>query len=236
LGIRKVMDEASLQDYHSKIQVPYIIQSFVDFEIELGVFYYRFPNRPSGKVSSVVQKKFLSVTGDGESTLRELIMGYPRARFRIGYLEEKFKTEIDAVLPAGKVLELEGIGNHVRGTTFLNVNYLINKELNDVFDRISLAIDGFYFGRFDLRCRSLTDLYQGKNIQIMELNGAGAEPAHIYQPGFSFWDGQRVLLSHWKVLFQISQINMANGVKPLTFRQAKAEMKKHALALKSIGV
>jgi len=75
---------------------------------------------------------------------------------------------------------LEPIGNHCRGTTFLNANDIIDEKLTKVFDSISNRIPGFYFGRYDLRCSSIEDLKKGKNVRIIELNGAGSEPDNIY--------------------------------------------------------
>lgn len=235
-GVAKINGLDDFKNYHANINVPYIIQAFIDFEIELGVFYFRYPDQKNGTVSSIVRKGFLKVKGDGFSTLRQLIDNYPRARFRMAFLEKKFASRMDEVVLKDEMIELEGIGNHSRGTTFLNADNLINPKLIEVFDKISQQIEGFYFGRFDLRCKSLEDLYKGENIRILELNGAGAEPAHIYQPGFSFWEGQRVLLYHWKVLFEISVMNMKKGIKPLTFQEAKLEFTKHKLALLAIGI
>ena len=76
---------------------------------------------------------------------------------------------------------------------------------------LSKQINGFYFGRFDLRCTSIEDLKQGKNISILELNGAGAEPAHIYDPNFSFFKAQQVIAQHYKMLYQASTINNKDG-------------------------
>ena len=53
---------------------------------------------------------------------------------------------------------------------FINSNHLITPALSASFDRISKQIDGFYFGRFDLRVKTIEDLEAG-NIQILELNG-----------------------------------------------------------------
>ena len=118
------------------------------------------------------------------------------------------------------------IGNHCLGTKFLNANHLINDQLTAVFNKISHEIDGFYFGRYDLRCPSLSDLYEGKNIKIMELNGAGAEPAHIYQPGFSILEGWQVLLYHWHILYEISILNHKKGVAYLTLNEARLILKR----------
>ena len=60
------------------------------------------------------------------------------------------------------------------------------------------TLPGMYYVRFDLRCPSLDDLAAGRNLQILEINGVGAEPAHIYQSGYPYWAAQRDLLYHWK--------------------------------------
>jgi len=81
---------------------------------------------------------------------------------------------------------------------------------------VSKKIDGFYFGRFDLRCKSIEALKQGE-MKIMELNGAGAEPAHIYHPEASLWNAYKVLFTHWKAMYEISVINHKSGTPYLSF-------------------
>ena len=71
-----------------------------------------------------------------------------RARLQIKRLEES-SIDINRVPKSNQVIQLEPIGNHVRGTTFNDGNHLITKELVELFDKISLAIKGFYYGRFD---------------------------------------------------------------------------------------
>ena len=105
------------------------------------------------------------------------------------------------------------------------MNHLINRELSETFDQISRRVDGFYFGRFDLRCASLEDLYQGR-VKILELNGCGAEPAHIYQPGFSFFEAVSVLLRHWQNIYVIAQQNKLKGHRFLSFQEARAYYRK----------
>jgi len=43
----------------------------------------------------------------------------------------------EEILPAGTVKLLEPIGNHNRGTKFLDGNHLINSELLNFFDALS---------------------------------------------------------------------------------------------------
>lgn len=176
--VEKLHDPAELLAYHAGMKAPYLIQKYVDYAVELGLFYYRFPGCATGHISSVVIKAFLTLTGDGVSTVRELIVANDRARLQYGPLQERYGSLFGRVLPAGEELPLMPIGNHSRGTKFLNGNHLINDQLVALFDRISQSLEGFYYGRYDIRCRSLAELYRGEGIKILELNGAGAEPAH----------------------------------------------------------
>jgi len=233
-GVQKINSLEALVTYHIHTEATYLLQEFVDFPVELGVFYYRYPQSSNGIVSSIVMKDFLKVYGDGISTLQQLIEAYPRARFVKEYLFRAFANELEAIPTLQEEILLESIGNHCRGTTFLNANKLINEKLEAVFDKISKQIDGFYYGRYDLRCKSIEDLYEGKNIKIVELNGCGAEPAHIYQPGFSFWEGQKILLCHHKAMFEISMQNHKNGVAFRSFIQIKGDYKQYKKAIRAI--
>lgn len=225
--VEKINDWASLSRYFSQAQGDFIIQNYVDFPLEIGVFYYRFPGEASGHVSSVVLKDFLKIRGNGHSTVLELMSRYPRARFQLPVLREKYPDLMKEIPAAGKVVELVPIGNHCKGTTFLNGNHLINEQLVAVFDEISRSVEGFYYGRFDLRCPSIEDLYAGRHIRVMELNGAGAEPGHIYQPGFSIIEAYRVIFAHWQMLYRISRQNHASGVPYMTWNAVRETMSRY---------
>jgi hypothetical protein len=220
--VEKLTSEAELTHYLLDNRQELIVQEYVDEPIELGVFYYRMPGQQTGTISSIVQKEFLSVVGDGLSSLRELIRQNDRALLQLPTLTKRYGGQLNEVLKKGVVRQLMPIGNHCRGTKFINASHLITPELMAVFDRISLPIEGFYYGRYDLRCHSVSDLYRGETIRIMELNGAGAEPAHIYQPGFSLWEGWQTLLRHWHVLYTISRENHRRGVPYMTTQQARS--------------
>lgn len=102
--------------------------------------------------------------------------------------------------------------------------------MSESFDRISKEMRQFYFGRFDLKCASLEDLSKG-NVKILEVNGCGAEPAHIYQPGFSLWEAYGVLFTHWNNLYQISFQNRQRGVPYTSFREGRNIYQKYRAAM-----
>lgn len=213
----RVDDADSLESYMVAMKMDFIVQEYLDFPLEFGVLYRQMPGDLEGHVTSVVLKEMLTVTGDGTSTLRQLIFSFDRARLQWRRLKKKYATHLQTVLEKGKRMELESIGNHRLGTKFVDAGYLINDELSRSFTHISSCIEGFYFGRYDLRCATTEDLFTG-NVKIMELNGCGTEPGHIYHPGTSIWKAMRTLLAHWNSIFLISAENHRRGVAYISFR------------------
>jgi hypothetical protein len=202
-----------------------IMQEYIDLPMEVGVFYYRLPNEDKGTVSSIVLKGLLSVTGDDTLSIRQLMMKSERAKLQINRLTEAGNIDLSYIPRKNEKILLEPIGNHNRGTTFLDGNYLINQKLIDFMDSLSHHIEGFYYGRYDLRCQDDEALYKG-DVKVMELNGSVSEPAHIYSPGFSLLEGYRVLYHHWRILYKISRMNHKNGVPYMSFRTGLAALRK----------
>jgi hypothetical protein len=229
--VKRIYSEFEIAEYIQTAPYNFIIQELVSMPIELGVFYARHPNNEKGRVVSVVMKEMLSVTGDGKSTLEELILKKDRAVLQWEKLKVKFGKALSQIIEPGKEIELVSIGNHALGTKFLNGNHLINDALNTTFDNISRRIEGFYFGRFDLRCSTIEDLYAGK-IKILELNGCGAEPAHIYDPNFKLADAMWVLVKHWKTIFEIARQNKKKGVDYIRLKEARVFYRKFKKAIR----
>jgi hypothetical protein len=223
--VERIADESQIDNYLAKIKVDFLIQDLVDLPAEFGVFYRRFPDQDKGEVVSIVMKEMLSVVGDGSSTLQQLIVEKKRAKLQWHSLKHRYHAQLNDIIPEGRKIELVSIGNHARGTKFMNGNHLINGQLSETFDHISKQIEGFYYGRFDLRCSSEADLYTG-NVQILELNGCGAEQAHIYEPGFSLWEAMRINISQWSNIYRIASINKSRGHRIPTMKEALAYYKK----------
>lgn len=223
--VELINNEGELALYLTDNDDTLIMQEYIDLPMEVGVFYYRLPNEDKGTVSSVVLKGLLKVEGDGKLSIQQLMMKNERAKLQINRLTEVGNIDLDYIPRKNEEILLEPIGNHNRGTTFLDGNYLINQQLIDVIDNISHNIEGFYYGRYDLRCKDEEALYNG-DIKIMELNGSVSEPAHIYSPGFSLLEGYRILYSHWRVLYKISRMNHKNGEPYMSFRTGLGALRK----------
>lgn len=208
--------EEDFKQFINKVNCSFILQEYCDYPIELGVLYHRFPNGES-HITSVVKKTFLHVTGNGKSTLEELAKEEIRAYNKLDALAKKFSAKWHQAIPAGEIIVLEEIGNHCRGTTFIDACELISPELTAVFDEIAKNIPDFYYGRFDLKVKSIEDLLQGKNIKIFELNGVNSEAAHIYDPKHNIFYAYKKISKELRTVFEISCELKALGVeKPNT--------------------
>lgn len=225
-GVCKVDNIQELQNYLEYNQTEdLIIQEFIDYPLEFGVFYYKFPDENTANVFSVTGKSFLSVCGDGKNTIDTLLQEQTHARFQMRRLREEMPEKLKIILASGEIQIIEHIGNHCRGTTFVNCNHLINKELINVFNEISKPLQGIYYGRFDLKVNSLEDLYAGENIKIMELNGVNSEPTHIYEPNYGLFRAYQDVVFCWKTISKISLQNQKKGV-PLASSKAFLKMLK----------
>jgi hypothetical protein len=216
LLFRKLDDEKALEAYHKKIPMEYIVQDLVDYPLEVSVFYYRYPDQKKGVITGFIQKDLMDVTGDGNSSLWQLINEHPKAKHRLEEMRIKHAENLETVVPQGERYILTYAANLNRGAKFTNLKHLIDEDLLNVFDALSHPTH-FYYGRYDIKCQSIEDLKKGKNFSILEFNGSGAEPNHVYNAGYSLFQANREFVSHWKVLYEISRYNHKNGVPYWSF-------------------
>jgi len=205
--MRKLDNEAQLEYYHRHVTVDYVIQDMIQLPMEFSVFHIRYPGQEKGFVTGFIAKDYMSVTGDGRSTLLQLIQHHPKAKFRGEEMLMRHGDQFNRVLAEGEKYLLSIAGNHNRGANFINLHHEIDDRLSAVFDKISLDAEHFYFGRYDLKCSSIEDLKQGKNIIVLEYNGVGAEPNHIYDCGMTYFEALREIARHWKHMYKIGRIN-----------------------------
>ena len=165
----------------------------------------------------------MTFTGDGKSTLRELIEQNLRAFYRKDYLFQRFKNELNLVLQKDEKLLVEPIGNHSRGTTFLDGSSLKTSKLEKTIDQIAKKIDGFYYGRIDLKAKSLED-FQNGNFVILEINGANSEATHIYDPSYNLLKAYKEVLKHLNYQYKIAIQNNKNGIKWTDWRLLAKEI------------
>ncbi len=225
-AVKKLLTTDELYEYALQSKVDFLVQEFVPYENEVGIFYYRYPDQPKGHISGIVEKEFVTITGDGVSSMETLIQQEKRYILQLRTLRKTYGDQLKHVLKKGETFLLVPYGNHVRGAKFIDVSYLIDEELTDTIDHICRQVNGFYFGRLDIRYQSWEELKQGKNFSIVELNGAGSEPTHMYDPRHSIFFAWKEIIRHWNILARISRINHRLLKKPYMNISAGLEMLK----------
>ena len=215
LMVRKIWNESQHKDYHDIIPVKYMVQDFISFPMEVCIFYYRFPFEKKGKISGFISKKLPVLTGDGVSTIKELLRKYHELNQQlIDVKKELYHSE--KILEKGEELNLSVIGNRAHGSTFSDLSSYIDDRLLEVFDAISHTAN-FYYGRYDIICQSVEDLKSGKNFSILEFNGAGAIPNHVFAGNYTLSQAYKEIIRHWKILYKISRYNYKMGLHYWSF-------------------
>jgi hypothetical protein len=215
-GVRIVRSNEELVSAVAGIRGDAIVQEFVDGP-EYGVFWARPPDEPRGRIFSVTEKVLPELTGDGQTRLEDLILRAPRASL---IAETYFAENADRLgrVPAnGERVRLVEIGTHCRGAVFLDGARLVTPELEEAFDRIGRACEGFHFGRFDVRAPSEAAFRAGR-FRILELNGMTSEATHVYDPRNTLFSAWGALFRQWELAFRIAAANRARGARPASLR------------------
>lgn len=224
VGIEKIDDLDELEEYIAGYSntSQMILQEFSPYVGEAGIFYVRQPGAAHGKITSLTLKFFPSVVGDGKTTLHNLIMADPRAGLLWKAYFPRFKDRLEEVPALGVEIPLVFTGNHRRGAIFCDGAPHVTTAMTNKIEEMSKEIDGFWFGRFDVRYRDLDALKRGEDFTIIELNGAGAEAIHIYDANMTLFGAYRALFKQYLTAFQIGDAIRKRGRKPApAWRMAK---------------
>lgn len=214
-----------------------LIQQFVEGS-EYGIFYVREPGQSEGRILSINSKSMLTLTGDGKSTLEDLILADDRAVRLAEVHFEYHALRLYDIPDEGEAVHLVEVGAHARGSVFHDARKLATEALRQRLDAIASAMPGFHFGRFDIRVPSEEDLRLGRNLRILELNGLTAEVAHIYDPKSGVIDAWRDVMQQWRIAFRIAAANQRNGAEKSSWGEvlaawggARREYRQRELAL-----
>ena len=221
-GVRPLYTEEQLKRYLGLFPEEETIcfQKLVPYPHEAGLLYHRLPTEERGRITSITLKEFPTVTGDGQKTLRELINADSRAKLLREVFFARHAKMLDRVLDAGEDFQLVFVGNHCQGCVFKDGIHILTPAMANRIDEFARALPEFYFGRFDIRFQDLDAFQRGEDFQIVEINGAGAEATHIWDPDGTLSHAYSTLFQQFSVLFKIGDMNRKDGhipIPPLQF-------------------
>lgn len=214
-GVMVIRNEAQLRQYLQAHHEPLILQDYVA-GVEFGILYCRLPDGPA-RIESLTAKTFPSLAGDGVHTRAQLILLDDRAVCLTDHYISVQAELADQIPKLHEPFRLVELGSHSRGSIFLDAHHLITPELTAAVDRVAQQHPGFHLGRFDVRAASLEGLRRGQ-FKVLELNGVGGEPTHIYDPAVDLWSAYRALFRHWRSAYQIGAWYRAQGHRPMPLR------------------
>lgn len=215
-GVYKINDAAAWTAlWQQSAPGAYLVQNFVPAPYEFGVFVIR---DVAGRlrIQSLTWKLPLGVVGDGHSSLEQLLAVHPRAQ-RFKQFWPRFSANERKAVPAvGTFIPLHFSGNHSRGATFLNASHFIDADMEAAFNALLAPLAGFHYGRLDVMVAEVADLRHPDRIQVLEINGANAEPAHVYDPDGSWWAGLREHFRFQRMMWRVANRNLKAGAKAPT--------------------
>lgn len=230
-GVRLVRNPEELKAYLHRYprEEKIILQRFIAYEGEAGLYYVRHPGAPRGQVVGILLRAFPRVVGDGQRTVGELIAAHPRAK-RLGSDRLSEPCCDPSYVPAPEEIVRVSITGSTRvGGCYSDATSLITPELEEAIDRIARDMTELHVARFDVRYESLGKLSLGQDFKIIEVNGAGSEAVHAWDPRYSLAECYRIVFQKQRLIFSIGAAMRRRGHKPpslyalakLHFRQAQ---------------
>jgi hypothetical protein len=216
-GVRKLDDAGQLDAYLEQYpaQQTLVLQQYLPQENEAGIFYARDPRTGLGKLIGLTLRYFPTIEGDGRTPLGQLIRADARARRLLDSPAHSCAHDLDSIPAAGESVRLATIGSTRVGGLYLDGAALMTGQLTAAIDAIAREMPEFHFGRFDVRFYSSAALREGRDFTIMEINGAGSEAIHAWDPGTGLLAGLRAIFAKQRLLFEIGAANRKRGARPI---------------------
>ncbi len=225
-GVQRVESEHALHAVLAEQHAPLLLQALVPWEHEYGLMFLKDPATGRTSLLSLTGKSFLTVQGDGRSSVEALLRSTFRGRKQIARLRGYKRALLEAVPMNGERVVVEPVGNHCRGTIFLDRCERATPALEQALDRLMARTTGVHYGRLDVRAESEQALREG-HFTILELNGVTSEPGHIYDPSLSIFGCWRELLRHVRRLPALSRAMRTSGAHPVSLQELIARCETH---------
>lgn len=224
--VELIRSKKELNNYLNCAKFPLIAQEYIALKNEIGVMFRKLPDNTIKEISGITGKINIKIHGDGKSTIFEHINKIQCSVSNKKRYLEFWKEKLKIVLCKNQSLIIEPIGNHCRGTIFLDYSHKIDSNLKKIFIHISDKIPNFYLGRYDIKYNNFEDIAKG-NFKIIEINAVNSEPTQIYSEKFGFIKAYKTLFEHWRFIYKIFKQNKKLGFNYPKLAYSLKEIKKH---------
>lgn len=235
-GVRLAQTIEDAGSYFARMHDRVVVQPYHPGPFEAGIFYYRMPGEGRGRILTITDKHFPHVTGDGRSSIEDLVWGHPRYRMQARTFLSRVGLRANEVPGAGEVVRLGIAGNHAQGTLFKDGRALLTPALEARIDAIAREYEGFFIGRFDIRYRDRDRFMAGQDLAIVELNGATAECTNIYDPEGTLFSAYRQLFEQWRLVFAIGAANRRRGRRPSSRQRLATLLLSHLSSVPALPI
>jgi hypothetical protein len=231
-GVRLVRNIEELRTYLARYPVGenIIFQRFITFEGEAGLYYIRQPGEARGKLVGILLRSFPRVVGDGVRSVADLIAAHPRA-CRLG--QDGFSEPCcdPAYVPRrDEIVRVSITGSTRVGGLYNDASSLITPELDAAIDAVAKDMTSIHVARFDIRYESLGALRAGRAFKIIEVNGAGSEAVHAWDPRYSLFEAYKIVFEKQRAVFAVGAAMRRRGHKPPNiFALGKLHLRQAAL-------
>lgn len=218
-GVRRINDRDALAHYLSLYPrgQTLVLQRYLAEEGEAGLFYMRHRDEPAGRLIGVLLRHYPHVIGNGCDTVATLIAADARLKRATGSRLHEYLYDPGHVPRAGEKVRLSTIASTRVGGLYEDATDAVTPALTARIETIARDMPDFHVGRFDVRYSTLEALRAGE-FTIMEVNGAGSEAVHAWDPKYTIAQVYSIVFAKQRALFRIADANRRAGHRPIGMR------------------
>ena len=208
VAVLKINNESDLDRYLKQTTFDFQAEEYLNQAIEVAVFIANPLDEPL-KILSITGKEFLSVEGDGIQSIHALLKNNWRYRMYAAEIKPHWENKWDRIPAKKEYILIQPIGNHNKGTRFIDESHRKTTEMEVHFQKI--VPDSIQYGRFDIKVRDWNSLCTGEDLKIIEFNGTIAEPINYLDEKYGYLDIQKIMFKHYKCQYKIAKQMLDRG-------------------------
>ena len=219
-GLRIVRDGVALERLMRDAEEDLVLQPLVKGR-EFEVVWRRSPGCDDGRIMAVVEKRAVTVRGDGEQTLEELIWLDDRAVTRAALYLRCHSRELTRIVPAGETVTLNPTGSYGHGARCVHRPDLLTPELSAAVTAFARRFPGLHFARFDLFSASTEDFRAGR-FTCTEVGGCCQASSLIRDGSLRFTRSYAAVWEQLRACVDAGAANLAQKVRPVPLDELMA--------------